>query len=468
MPRPGTDGALACAVMHVLFAEGYADRDYLARYTDAPEELEQHLQTRTPQWAAQITGLTADEIIGFAHLYGKTKRSFIRLGYGFSRSRNGAVNMHAVSCLPAVTGAWQYPGGGALYSNMALYHIDWTLIMGLDARDENIRVLDQARIGPILCGDKRDLADGPPVKALFIQNTNPVVVAPESLQVRSGFARDDLFICVHEQFMTETAAMADIVLPATTFLEHDDLYLAGGHTFLQVTRKVIEPYAESRSNHWVIGELARRLGAGHPGFAMSEWELIDATLQRSGHPDAETIYRQHWLDCTQDFATMHFLNGFAHPDRRFRFKPDWSSIGPLYEYLPALPDYCDRIDQASAAKPFRLIAAPARAFLNSSFTETPSSRKVEGRPTLQIHPDDCQQLGITEGCAVRLGNERGSVVVHARPFAHIPRGVVVVESIWNNASFVEGNGINTLTTAEPGFPNGGATFHDTAIWIEAA
>jgi anaerobic selenocysteine-containing dehydrogenase len=268
--------------------------------------------------------------------------------------------------------------------------------------------------------------------------------------------------------MTETAAMADIVLPATTFLEHDDLYLAGGHTFLQVTRKVIEPYAESHSNHWVIGELARRLGAGHPGFAMSEWELIDATLQRSGHPDAETIYRQHWLDCTQDFATMHFLNGFAHPDRRFRFKPDWSSIGPLYEYLPALPDYCDRIDQASAAKPFRLIAAPARAFLNSSFTETPSSRKVEGRPTLQIHPDDCQQLGITEGCAVRLGNERGSVVVHAKPFAHIPRGVVVVESIWNNASFVEGNGINTLTTAEPGFPNGGATFHDTAIWIEAA
>jgi anaerobic selenocysteine-containing dehydrogenase len=218
----------------------------------------------------------------------------------------------------------------------------------------------------------------------------------------------------------------------------------------------------------VLCELASRLGAEHPGFAMSEWELIDATLQRSGHPDAETIYRQHWLDCAQEFETMHFLDGFAFPDKRFRFKPDWSSIGPSFKNLPAFPDYCDNIDEASDAKPFRLIAAPARAFLNSSFTETPSSRKLESRPTLQIHPEDCRQLGIAENSAVRLGNERGSVVVHAKPFAHIPRGVVVVESIWDNAAFLEGNGINTLITSEPGFPNGGATFHDTAIWIQPA
>jgi anaerobic selenocysteine-containing dehydrogenase len=259
--------------------------------------------------------------------------------------------------------------------------------------------------------------------------------------------------------------MADIVLPATTFLEHDDLYIAGGHTFLQVTRKVIEPYAGSRSNHWVICELADRLGARHAGFDMSEWELIDATLRSSGHPDAESIYREHWLDCATNFETMHFLDGFGHTNKRFRFKPDWAGIGQRHKNMPVLPDYCELIDKGDVEKPFRLIAAPARAFLNSSFTETPSSRKQEQRPMVKIHPDDCLELGIDEGDPVRLGNGRGSVVVHAQVFDGLQRGVIVVESIWNNAAFAEGNGINTLISAEPGFPNGGAVFHDTAVWI---
>lgn len=468
MLRPGTDGALACALMHVLFKEAYADRDYLARYTDVPDQLEQHLATRTPQWAAQITGLSVDEIIDFAHLYGRHKRSFIRLGYGFSRSRNGAVNMHAVSCLPAITGAWQYPGGGALYSNGELYHMDRSLIMGLDVCDPSIRVLDQSRIGPVLCHDASDLADGPPVTAMFIQNTNPMMVAPESLRVREGFQRDDLFVCVHEQFMTETAAMADIVLPATTFLEHDDVYIGSGHTFLQVTRQLIEPYAESRSNHWVLCELAQRLGATHPGFNMSEWDLINATLKQSGHPDADTIYQQHWWDCSKDFETMHFLNGFGHSDKRFHFKPDWSAIGKNHQSMPVFPDHCDFIDNASADKPFRLVAAPAKAFLNSSFTETPSSQNQQGKPVVKINPLDCEELGLNADDPVRLGNEHGSVVVHTEPFQGVQRGVIVVESIWQNGAFVEGNGINTLISSDPGFPNGGGVFHDTAVWIQTA
>ena len=223
-PLPGTDGALACAVMHVLFKEGYADRAYMVRYTDDPAGLEAHLATRDPAWAAGITGLSEDEIVDFARLYGRAKRSYIRVGYGFSRSRNGSAQLFAVSCLPAVTGAWAYEGGGALYSNLGLVAIDHTLIEGLDRLDPITRMLDQSRIGPVLTGDPRDLGDGPPVSALFVQNTNPMVVAPESRLVHRGFARSDLFVCVHEQFMTETAAMADIVLPATTFLEHDDIY----------------------------------------------------------------------------------------------------------------------------------------------------------------------------------------------------------------------------------------------------
>jgi anaerobic selenocysteine-containing dehydrogenase len=468
MLRPGTDGALACAVMHVLFREDYADRDYLKAHTDVPEELERHLAVRTPEWAAAITGLDVAEIEDFARLYGRTKRSYIRLGYGFSRSRNGAANVHAVSCLPAVTGAWQYRGGGALYSNNGFYRIDDSLIKGTDALDPGIRVLDQSRIGPILCGDASDLQGGPPVTALFIQNTNPMVVAPETLKVRKGFQRQDLFVCVHEQFMTETAAMADIVLPATTFLEHDDFYKGGGHTYLQVTRKVIEPYAESRSNHWVICELAKRLGEKHPGFEMTAWELIDTTLKRSGWPDAETIYHDHWHDCARDFETGHFLNGFETPDKRFHFKPDWARVGKDHAAMPALPDHVATIDEADEEHPYRLVAAPARNYLNTTFTETPTSKKRERRPTVLIHPQDCDALGIDADDRVRLGNRLASVVVHAKPFDGVQPGVVIVESIWPNHAFEEGIGINALVSADPGPPDGGAVFHDTAIWIRLA
>jgi len=411
MPRPGTDGALACAIMHTLFTEGFADREYLARYTDVPEELEAHLQTRTPQWASRISGVPAQQIIDFARLYGSTQRSFLRMGYGLSRSRNGAANVHAVSCLPAITGAWRHKGGGALYSNGAIYDIDQTTIMGLDVRDKNIRVLDQARIGPVLCGDPHDLQGGPPVTALFIQNTNPMVVAPESLRVREGFSRSDLFVCVHEQFMTETAAMADIVLPATTFLEHDDIYKAGGHTYLQVTRKVIEPLDQCRSNHWVLCELAKRLGAEHAGFEMSEWELIEDALHRSGRPDATSIHSQHWLDCVLSFDTMHYLDGFANDDKRFHFKPDWSRVGRNHAPMTVFPDHLANIDEADDERPFRMVTAPARNYLNTTFTETPTSISDEKRPTVLVHPQDMADGNIKTGDRVRIGNRRASVVV---------------------------------------------------------
>jgi anaerobic selenocysteine-containing dehydrogenase len=468
MPKPGTDGALACAVMHVLFKEGFADRAYMAKYADAPAELEAHLRSRTPEWAAAISGVPAEDIVEFARLYGRTQRSYIRVGYGFSRSRNGSVNLHAVTCLPTVTGAWQYPGGGALYSNGGMYKLNKTLIEGLDLLEMSVRALDQSRLGPVLTGDRRDLGDGPPVTAIFIQNTNPAVVCPESARVRQGFLRDDLFACVHEQFMTDTAALADIVLPATTFLEHDDVYIAGGHTFLQIARKAVEAPGEARPNHWVICELAKRLGAEHRGFGMSEWEIIDETLRMSGRPDAATIHAGHWHDCALDFDSAHFLNGFGHADGRFRFKPDWAAVGPYHEELPTLPDHLPIIDAADPEHPFRLVAAPARQFLNTSFTETPGSKAREGRPTVLVHPADCRDIGIVEGDRVRVGNRLGSIVVHARPFDGLQPGVLVIESIWPNGAFEEGIGVNTLVSADPGRPNSGAVFHDTAVWLRRA
>ncbi len=468
MVKPGTDGALACAVIQVILAEGLADRDYLARFTDWDDELEAHFALCTPDWAAEITGVPAAQIVEFARLYGSTKRAFIRASHGFSRQRNGSVAMHAVLCLPSVTGAWAVEGGGALYANTAVFPLDKTLIEGLDRRDKSVRVLDQSRIGPILCGDPQDLGEGPPVTALLVQNTNPLMVAPETNKVRQGFARDDLFACVHEQFLTETAAMADIVLPATTFLEHDDLYTASGHNTLQVVRKAIEPLDDARSNHFVICALAKRLGAEHPGFEMSAWEMIGATLEASGLPDAETLHAARWWDCAPSDDEMHFRNGFPHADGRFHFKPDWARAGSDHQGLPRLPGHHDVIDAADRERPFRLVTAPARNYLNSSFTETPTSRAREGRPTVKIHPQACARLGVADGDRLRLGNARGTVVVHAEVFDGVQPEVVVVESLWPNAAFEEGTGINALTSAEPGRPRGGAVFHDTAIWIRPA
>ncbi|HEX9648247.1 MAG TPA: molybdopterin oxidoreductase family protein [Alphaproteobacteria bacterium] len=466
--RPGTDGALACAMMHVLFRDGLADREFMARYADCPERLEQHLSARDPAWAQAITGLDARVIEDFARRYGTTERSFIRVGYGFSRSRNGAANVHAVSCLPTVTGAWRREGGGAFYNNGAIYHWDKTLIEGLDAVDPAVRMLDQSRIGPVLCGDARDIGDGAPVTAMLVQNTNPAVVAPESTLANQGLARDDLFLCVHEQFMTETAAHADIVLPATTFLEHDDVYQGGGHQHIILGPKVIEPVAEARPNHFVICELAKRLGAKHPGFEMTENEIIDATLRASGWGSLEELRAARWIDCQPDFEEAHFTAGFPQLDGRFHFAPDWARIGPDHERMPTLPDHHEVIEAADEDCPLRMVAAPAHNYLNTSFTETPTSQAKERRPQVKLHPDDARRLGVADGARVRLGNRRGSVVVHAELFDGLQPGVVVVESIWPNKAFEEGRGINTLIGADAGPPNGGAAFHDTAVWLRPA
>ncbi len=461
MPRPGTDGALACAVMHVLFRDGLADRDYLARYTDCPERLERHLESRTPAWAAAITGLEPSEIEAFARLYGGVRNSYLRLGYGFTRSRNGAANLHAVSCLPAVTGAWRHRGGGAVQSTSGLFPLSRTLLDGLDGPESGARILDMSRIGPVLAGDPRDLGTGPQVAAMLVQNSNPAAVAPDSGLVRRGLARDDLFLAVHEQFLTATARFADIVLPATTSMEHADLYSSYGHTFLQVAKPVIPPVGEARSNHRVVCDLARRLGAVHPGFDMDEWEMIDQVLAASDLPDAETLHAKGWLDMAKPFEDAHFLSGFGFDDGRFRFAPEWGNPA-----LPPLPDHFAVIDEADAAHPFRLITPPSHHFLNTSFTETPSSRRLAVRPTALLHPEHCAAMGLAEGDGVRLGNAKGSVVVHLRPDDGIARGVVAVEGIWPDECFAEGRGINHLTSADAAPPAGGAVFHDTKVWIE--
>ena len=470
--RPGTDGALALAMMQVILAEGLADRDYLARLTDFDADIERHILSRTPAWAAEITGLPEQDIIDFARLYGRTRRSFLRLGLGFTRSRNGAVAMHAVSCLPALTGAWQEEGGGAFYARLEDWGLDLNLAHGLDLADPAIRSLDQSRIGPVLTGAPGALEGGPPVTAMLIQNANSAEVAPDSRAVRAGLARDDLFLCVHEQFMTATARYADIVLPATTFLESDDFYMGWGHSALTVGRRVLEPFAETRSNHDVVCGLAKRLGAESPAFDMSAWDLIDATLQVSGKGSADAAAEKGWIDCNHPFEDAHFLNGFPTADGRFHFRPDWAAVGPYHAGMPELPDHWAVTEAADDARPFRMVAPPARTFLNSSFTETAGSQRREGTPAVLIHADDAAAHGIADGDSVRVGNDRGAVTLTARIADGLLPGTAIVEGIWPGDSYRdpagEGMGINQLVSAEAVGPVGGVAFHDTAVWIRPA
>jgi len=470
--RPGTDGALACAVMHVLFRDGYANRPYLERYTDCPKELEAHLATKTPEWASAITGLTVEEIETFARMIGTTPRTYLRLGYGFSRQRNGAHNMHAAMCIASVTGAWLHEGGGAFHNNGAIYKWNKSLIEGLDVADPSVRVLDMSRIGPVLTGDRRDLGDGPPVEALFIQNMNPVQVAPEQRLVKRGFRRDDLFVCVHEQFMTATARMADVVLPATMFTEHDDVYQGGGHQHILLGPKLVEAPGECWSNHDVICALAKRVGARHPGFEMTSREIIDWTLRQSGWGTLAELEEKRWIDCQPDFATSHYVDGFAYPDGKFRFAPDWADVpvGRRHDWgiahkVPKLPDHWAVLEEADTRHPFRLATSPSRNYLNSSFNEMPSSRAREGRPRAKIHPDDMAALGLVDGQKIEMGNERGEIRLWAEAFPGVQPGVVIVESIPPNDDFENGEGLNTLTGADQPAPYGGAAFHDNHVWI---
>jgi anaerobic selenocysteine-containing dehydrogenase len=334
-------------------------------------------------------------------------------------------------------------------------------------------MLDQSRIGSILTGDKEALLGGGPVTALLIQNTNPVSVAPDQEVVKRGFARDDLFVCVHEQFMTDTAKVADIVIPATMFLEHDDFYTAGGSQYLLLGPKLVDAPGECRSNHEVNSALARRLGVQHRGFEMTPREIIDATLQASGWGTLDELEANRWIDCQPDFATAHYVNGFAYPDGKFRFKPDWPNapFGRWHRYetptkpMPTLPDHWDVIEEADTEHPFRLATSPSRGFLNSTFSETPTSLSRERRPTVMINPDDAAACGVTDGEQIVLGNRRGEVRIHTKLFDGVRRGVLIAESLWPNSAYADGRGINTLTGSDSVAPFGGAAFHDNKVWL---
>jgi anaerobic selenocysteine-containing dehydrogenase len=265
------------------------------------------------------------------------------------------------------------------------------------------------------------------------------------------------------------------------FIEHDDIYKGGGNQHITLGPKLIDPPEGPRTNHFVIEELAKRLGVAHlPGFGLTERQHIDHMLAKRGLGDFDGMKESRWVDLQPEFEDAHFLKGFGHPDGKFRFKPQWNGgiapnkppksmgiFGPVNQ-LPEFPDHVELIEVVDAEHPFRLATSPARNFLNSTFAETPVSREKEGRPELLIHPEDAAALGVATGDRVEVGNQRGEVVLHARLFDGLKRGVVIAEGIWSNYAHERGEGINVLTGSDAPAPYGGAAVHDNKVWVRAA
>ena len=464
--RPGTDGAVACALMHNIIKYNHVDSKYLKEFTKDYDLLPDHLHDKNAKWAESISGVPAEIINKFSDILCKNKPSYFRLGYGFSRQRNGSFNMHAVSCIPTLLGSWKHKGGGAFYNNSDIYKINKDAIEGLKFKKDKIRVLDQSKIGPILTNEIDSLNGGPIVRGIFIQNTNPLVVAPETLKVRKGFSREDLFTCVHEQFMTETAKYADILLPATSFVEHDDIYISGGHQHLTYGPKLIKNIGQSKSNNTLINLLGKKLGSKNQCFKLTEKEIIDITLKKSNLSTYDNLKKKEYLDLQPTFIESNFLNGFGHQDKKFHFSPVWKKNDKKFNKTFNLPDHYNLIENTNRNHPYKLVTAPAHNFLNSSFTEIETSRNKEIKPTIKIHPSDLKTLKCKNNDIVIIGNKRGKIRIHVEEFSGILPGTTVVEGIWPNEYFLDDLGINTLVGADSPEPAGGAVFHDVAIWIK--
>lgn len=456
--RPGSDAALAVAMMQVLLAEGLADLDYLARFTDFDDTVAAHLARRTPEWAAPLTGLDPETIRALARAFGTARAPFIRIGLGMSRQNNGAVNVHAVSCLPALTGAWAR-GGGALFATGDAFPTETEPVRQTAWMTRPTRVLDMSRLGEWLNSAALD----PPVKGLYVCNANPAVVCPEAGRVRQGLLREDLFTVVHEQVWSDTALLADVVLPATTFLEHLDLYKSYGQYTLQVAEAVLPATGLARCNHDVINDLARRLGFDDPPFQWDQETMAAQVLTASGLPH----WRQwpgRWLDFAPSAAAGHFLGGFPQPDGRFHFRPGWER-----EEMPPLPDHWpvnrrDRADEAGRY-PLDFLTPPAHEVLNSTFSGVAANRAKREPPELWLHPVDATARGIASGDKVKVFNDLGTLTMTARVTGEVRAGVCLCESNHGAGAFPEGMPLNLLSHAGPVAPDGGPAFHDNRVEV---
>jgi anaerobic selenocysteine-containing dehydrogenase len=464
---PGTDGALALGMMHVLITEGLIDREYVERYTIGFDALKERvLEDYSPARAASICGIETAEIVQLAREYGSVRPAAIRLNYGMQRHAGGGIAARTIACLPALVGAWRDAAGGIVLTTNDFFSFDHAALERPDLlAGRRPRVINQSKLGEALTSAQ------PPVKAIIVYNNNPVTVCPDSEKVIAGFAREDLFTVVMDHFQTDTADYADIVLPATTQLEHWDVHKAYGHLYVLANNPAIAPVGESLPNSEVFRRLAARMGFDEPCFRESDEEICRTAL-RSTSPrmkgvEWDRVKDSGWqrLDVPERFAPFA-EGGFPTPSGKcelYSESLEKQGIDPLPFYNPPV----EVGDETLARRfPLAFLSPPARHFLNSTFANLPRFREFEREPHLDMHPEDALQRGIREGDMVRVFNDRGGYTLKARINGKPRRGVVVAPSVWWKKFSPDGRNANNVTSQRTTDLGAGATYYDCRVQVE--
>ena len=456
---PGTDAALAFALMHELIVHGWLDPDYLAQHTLGWDALRERALQWPPARAAAVCGIPEAQIVALARDYGTTKPAAIRLNYGMQRVHGGGNAARAIACLPALVGAWRHRAGGVLLSSSGTFPVDRAALQRPDLlAGRRPRTVNMSTIGDALLDTAR------PIEAIVVYNSNPVAVAPESAKVAAGFSREDLFTVVLEQFPTDTADYADYLLPATTQLEHWDIHTSYGHTDVLLNRPAIAPRGEARSNAWVFRELAKRMGFDEPCFADDD-EALCRSAFAPGTIDFELLESQGFTSLQLPEAP-YANGGFPTPSGKCEFFSERLAA----QGLDGLPDHVPNHEPAgsSAAFPLAMISPPARNFLNSTFVNVTSLRAIEGEPLLEINAADAASRGIADGAMVRVFNDRGTHRCRAEVSHRARPGVVHGMGIWWRKLGFDGTNVNELTSQRLTDIGRGPTFYDCLVQVAAA
>jgi anaerobic selenocysteine-containing dehydrogenase len=467
-PRPGTDGALALGVMHVLIRDGLMSDEFVREFTTGYEALRERVMAEySVERASSITQVPAEQIERLARDYGRARAPFLRVGFALSRHENGGMAIRTITCLPGLVGAFRKPGGGAHHDTGPCFEFNYARVTGEEEFKPSTRQINMVKLGEALLEE-----NNPPVKALYVYNCNPAAVVPDQARVHQGLRREDLFTVVHEQVHTDTVDFADIVLPAPTFLEYLDLYKSYGHRYLQIGRPVIEPLGEAKPNLEVFQLLAQRMGFEEPCFRLSEFEIMREALDSPSPFLAGLDFSKLQAGETIKLNVPDGSNGglrFSTPSGKIEFYSDSMAqlgLDPLPNYVP-----CSEGAEACTEKarhPLQLLVPPAVHFLNTTFGAVEEQRRRMGRPTLKIHPEDAEARGIHGGDQVRVFNGRGECGLRAEVTEDTRKGVVVAESIWWAKHSPGGRGINTLVSSRLTDLGGGSTFQCNLVEVEKA
>lgn len=470
--RPGTDAALALAMMHVLFADGLQDDDYLERYTLGAEALRARALEWTPERAASITGLDAASIRELARRYGRARSAFVRINYGLQRHAGGGMAVRTIACLPAVTGHWRHPGGGVQLSTSGNFKFNTTALERPDL-NADVRTINMIRLGEALTTADAGVG-GPPVQALVVYNSNPADVAPDRNTVLRGLARDDLFTVVLEHFQTNTADWADYLLPATTQLEHWDVHLAYGHLYATLNRPAIAPLGEAKPNTEIFRQLGRRMGLDPALFADDDEALVrvalDSPHERMQGVTFERLLERGWVRLNVPSPYAPYAHGnFPTPSGKCEFHSErLAAMGfdPLPTYIPPyeLPETAPAL---AARYPLSLISSPRHYFLNTTFVNIDSLRK-RAEPECVMHPRDAERRGLVSGARVVVHNDRGHFTAALRVTEGIREGVVWAPSIWWGKLSPDGQNANATTSQRETDLGHGPVFYDNLVEVSAA